>query len=434
MDSTEVYAQFINGADEKYDLEDSTYLISTNMDRESLSKMINELLNLEAPVSFDIIVDNQRLRETIAERMEILKIESESTIQLVYVLSVTEPSETRCDDLNDWISGLSYDSDLDLFAVCSYGGKVCLYGSKSMDKVYTFSNEKIKSSLHLCSNEHMGYVSELVCGHMNGLVEVYNINTNMDYSFKNLIATNEGFTDTVTSVVTDHSGKVIISGGYDNLITVYENVDLSSLKPTDSKSKKRSLSEVVLSQIASFDKHKKAITKLKFSSSKRFSLASSSMDGSLCSWDLNKKELVSSHEAGKALTCFDFSPNGSCVCTGSVDGSLTVWDLRSSQEGVNINGDSGSYLNLLKKASSRPFDRLVSDVSWNQSVNLVSAVGLDGNVMLVDVRSPKFPLQKTMCEYKGDPDRVTCTIWTSQNTVVYTTAAGLVNTLFYKEI
>lgn len=81
------------------------------------------------------------------------------------------------------------------------------------------------------------------------------------------------------------------------------------------------------------------------------------------------------------------------VCTGTLSGSLTIWDLNSENTSVSLNSPQEHSYNFAKVSQSMQFDRLVSDISWNPSNNLISSISLDGSVILLDVRSPKFPLQ-----------------------------------------
>ncbi|XP_953443.1 microtubule-associated protein (YTM1 homologue), putative [Theileria annulata] len=433
MTVEEIYAKFVNGSDEKYDLEDNNFLISTSMDRNSLSKMINELLNLENHVSFDIIINNNRLRTTISEVLEEQNIQSETIIEVLYVLTISEPSENNVDNLNDWISGLSHDVCSDISAVCCYNGTVSLYKSETMEKVFNFSNESSKSSIHITTKADP-QVYEIVCGTFNGLVEVYYVNSRVQSPFNTLVASNNKLSDTVTSVTVDDTCKVIASGGYDKIITLYQNVEMLDEELMDSKSRKRPLDETsTLSQLGSLEHHTKTITKLKYFPGKNEKLLSSSIDGKLCVWDIEKRSLVSSNNTGNPITCFDISPNGTMVCTGNNLGSLSIWDLNSDNTEVKLNSGQESY-NFTKVSQSKNFERLVSDVSWNPTNNLISSISLDGSVILLDVRSPKFPLQTVKCKNEEEYDRGTCTKWTSSKDIIYTTASGLVNKLSYKEI
>ncbi|EAN32164.2 WD domain G-beta repeat protein [Theileria parva strain Muguga] len=435
MTVEEIYAKFINGSDEKYDLEDDTFLISTDMDRSSLSKMINELLNLENQVSFDIIIHNNRLRTTVSEVLEELNIQSESTIEVLYVLTISEPSENTLDKLDDWISGLSYDKISDISAVCCYNGRVSLYRSETMEKVHNFTNQSSKSSVCITTNKSNPEFTELICGTFNGLVEVYYVNSKVKTPLNTLVASNNAVSDTVNSVTVEDSCKVIASGGYDNLITLYQNVEMLDEELLNSKSNKRTLHETkTLTQLGSLANHTKPITRLKFYPYKNETLLSSSIDGKLCVWDIEKKSLISSHNTGNAVTCFDISPNGNMVCTGTLSGSLTIWDLNSENTSVSLNSPQEHSYNFAKVSQSMQFDRLVSDISWNPSNNLISSISLDGSVILLDVRSPKFPLQTVNCKDGEESDRGTCTRWTSSKEIIYTTASGLVNKLKYKEI
>ncbi|GIX61369.1 microtubule-associated protein [Babesia caballi] len=274
--AAEIHAELENGTRPEYGLDDSSFMLPTSIDRAGLSRMINDLLGLEEPVAFDILFRDEPLRTTLAEKLEQHQVESETTIKLVYVLAVTEPEETEVDTLNDWISGVAFTSHLGNpyrrdpkcaahFATSCFDGHVAVYAADRLQKLAEFTTEnKSATAVALHSSSDIGSHIEIVCGHINGLLEVYCLDAAVHKPTRNLVATSHSDTDTIASIALDAKGTLLAAAGSGKHIFVYDNVAIMhnylNADETGSERSKRSLGGDTVEPLSTLSKHTKTVT------------------------------------------------------------------------------------------------------------------------------------------------------------------------------
>ncbi|AFZ81654.1 WD domain, G-beta repeat domain-containing protein [Theileria equi strain WA] len=430
----EIHAEFVNGAGEQFQIEDNSLIIPTNIDRFGLSKMINDLLIFDEPVAFDILFKEEPLRCTISEKLEQYNIKSETTIKLVYILAITEPLETEIDSLNEWISDISYNNKI--LSTCCYDGHISIYKVDDMVKSINFFNQsKSASSIHMY-NRNFGSHFELICASITGLIEVYKVDISEEHPEYSLVAASGKEYDTITSLTTDKNGYVLLAGGYNNTISVYENPKLLTNTGDNQsihKTGKRVLNEVyTLPLLHNLESHRQPITGLDFLPLQENIFVSSSQDGTLLIWDLNGKSCLSQYNTGKPISCFSISPHGPQISTGHNEGGITILDIRC-KDTVDFYTEASNFVDpkVSSVCSSNIHNKLVGSISWNPvKRNIIASFGLDGCAFLIDIRSPKFPLQMTQFELDSEHDRGTRCSWINADNLVCTTASVNNLTLF----
>ncbi|KAK1932992.1 WD domain, G-beta repeat containing protein [Babesia divergens] len=423
----EIHAELQNGSLPEYDLEDSSFLLPTKIDRRGLSRMINDLLGLQTPVAFDILFNDEPLRTTLAEKLEEQKIQSESTVKLVYTLAITEPEETEVDNVNDWIAGIAFTQHAGYFATACYDGNITLYNATNIVKVMDFvTANRSASAIALHSASDMENNIELVCGHMNGLLEVYCINTSAKKPTRALIATSQSDTDTIEAIAIHMKGSFLAAAGNGNDIFVYDNL-YTLLRSHDSDH---------VEPLLTLSRHKKTVMCIKFLQLAEPILVSASIDWHIAIWDVAKGTLLSIYNCGKSLTCLDVSEDCSELFTGHEEGTIGVWELRCKGDGAQPKAaDDFSNCTLTPRVSASMFERSVMAVKVNpKNTNLLSAISLDGCSVLIDKRFVKIPLQSVTFKHQDDPDRGTACCWVSAHEIVCTTASGSVRKLQFKEL
>eukprot|EP00371_Babesia_bovis_P003384 XP_001612031.1 WD domain, G-beta repeat containing protein [Babesia bovis T2Bo] len=384
---TQIHAELENGTSEEYTLDDTSFMLPTNIDRAGLSRMINDMLNLEKHVAFDILFKDEPLRTSLAEKLQEHGVKSETTIKLVYILAITEPELTEVDNMGDWITGIAVTNDRKHFATACYEGQVALFTSQGTEKIGDFKLEQT-SSIGIYSDPGLDKHVELVCGHMDGKMDVYFIDTRKP-QLPSATATSDAAIETNT-----------------------------------------------IEPIFSFQKHNSTVTSLKFLDISEPLLLSAAIDGQIAIWSIKSGAALTAFACGRAITCIDISNTYDLVYTGHEEGTIAIWELRDKSTGnVPKHTEDIPNCNLSRKSSTLMFDRLTTGIITNpKHENIVAAVSLDGNAALIDRRYIKIPLQTVSFKNQDEPDRCTGAHWTTSQELMCTTAAGKIHKIIFKEL
>ncbi|ORM39973.1 Ribosome biogenesis protein WDR12 [Babesia sp. Xinjiang] len=441
LSAAEIHAELENGTSQEYDLQDTSFMLPTAIDRAGLSRMINDLLGLEKHVAFDILFRDEPLRTTLAEKLAQHKVQSETTIKLVYTLAVTEPEATKVDNLNDWISGISFDGHIGHVVTSCFDGNVALYSADNLKKVAEFTTEEgTASAVAMHSSSDMATNVEIVCGHMNGSLEVYSLDITDYQPRPTLVTTSQSDTDTIVAIAIDPKGTLLASAGHGKDILVYDNIEIKQrIKNNEidiGKRRKRSIDSDVLEPIVMLTKHTKTVTALKFVELEVPVLISGSIDGHIALWDVRLAAPLCIYACGRAITCLDSSDMCAEIYTGHEEGTIAIWELRNKWDGEPPKSSSDvKNSNVARKASTAMFDRAATAIKANvKHTNLLSAVSLDGTAVLLDKRFVKIPLQTVTLKCQCEPDRCTGTCWMSSHELMCTTATGQLHKIAFREL
>lgn len=181
----------------------------------------------------------------------------------------------------------------------------------------------------------------------------------------------------VTALDIDKHGTLLLSGGWDNTMILW---DLTSD-----------------SIIYKFDNHSNMIWDVAFSPNGRYA-ASASWDASINLWDIESKELV--HKLKHAqkfrlvqtepfyqdrmvpnmINTIAFSPEGSKMASGSSDGMIRIWDLKSGElsELIDIH-DSVSVGEVLFNKTATKLISSSNIIKIYDLKNKVVEMNLDGH-------------------------------------------------------
>ncbi|EDO08463.2 WD domain G-beta repeat family protein [Babesia bovis T2Bo] len=435
---TQIHAELENGTSEEYTLDDTSFMLPTNIDRAGLSRMINDMLNLEKHVAFDILFKDEPLRTSLAEKLQEHGVKSETTIKLVYILAITEPELTEVDNMGDWITGIAVTNDRKHFATACYEGQVALFTSQGTEKIGDFKLEQT-SSIGIYSDPGLDKHVELVCGHMDGKMDVYFIDTRKP-QLPSATATSDADDDTVKAIALDNKGQYIAAAGHSKIIYVYNNQTIvdafTNVKKTTSSRSKRAIETNTIEPIFSFQKHNSTVTSLKFLDISEPLLLSAAIDGQIAIWSIKSGAALTAFACGRAITCIDISNTYDLVYTGHEEGTIAIWELRDKSTGnVPKHTEDIPNCNLSRKSSTLMFDRLTTGIITNpKHENIVAAVSLDGNAALIDRRYIKIPLQTVSFKNQDEPDRCTGAHWTTSQELMCTTAAGKIHKIIFKEL
>ncbi|KAI9482941.1 MAG: WD40-repeat-containing domain protein [Benjaminiella poitrasii] len=111
----------------KYAVSDAAILLPSNIQKEGLSELINNLLENEILVPFDFLIDGQLLRTSIAEYLNQAKLSTENLVNIEYVESMLPPVPLTAYQHDDWISSVQGHNGL--FLTGAYDNMVRLWNS-----------------------------------------------------------------------------------------------------------------------------------------------------------------------------------------------------------------------------------------------------------------------------------------------------------------
>merc|ERR1712232_995469 len=168
--------------------------------------------------------------------------------------------------------------------------------------------------------------------------------------------------------------------------------------------------------------HSQVITSLLFGSQARFpfTLLSGSWDSSVRFWDIAAASCVCDWTVARAVTCFSVCPEASSaaqLATSHEDGHVSLWDIRAPphptvQGALSLDASAGLPLTSAQSAHRR----LASRVTWcPQDAMRLASVGHDGQLRILDPRSPQMPLQSMRIGKAGAiPTKLLALSWLSR--------------------
>ncbi|KAK7687245.1 hypothetical protein QCA50_009750 [Cerrena zonata] len=141
--------------------------------------------------------------------------------------------------------------------------------------------------------------------------------------------------------------------------------------------------------------HTNSVRSLCFSPNRQ-TLASASYDKTVCIWDVlgHSSRMRKAEEPLPAISCVEFSSDGTIIATGSVDGSVSIWETQTGKQLHHIQLEAKNYMCSL---AILPDNQTVACVTagddfisiWNISTKKLSKKPLgDGNTIYIVRCSP----------------------------------------------
>lgn len=138
-------------------------------------------------------------------------------------------------------------------------------------------------------------------------------------------------------------------------------------------------------------------------------------------WDLAAASCVCNWTVARAVTSFSTSPDAPPqLATSHEDGHVSIWDVRAAPHATMKGAVSLDVTSALPLGSAQvPHRRLASQVAWCPAdATRIASVGHDGQLCILDPRSPKMPLQTLKLGPKGPcPTKLLCLCWLSKTSI-----------------
>ncbi|EUD68618.1 hypothetical protein C922_01017 [Plasmodium inui San Antonio 1] len=391
-----------NVANEKYQMEDTIYTIPASFKRIDLSRMVKKLLDIKENVSFEFLINKQILRSSIEEFLHLNNILSENVIQIEYILSITKKESTQIDKISEWVSKLIIIEDK-LYCSTFEGSTLC-YDLSNFSKI---DERKVADTsifaFNVCKNDKLidGEVrySESAVGLSNGTIRAF-LNEETD---QKIVMRSELYLgnhdDMVKSIAFSKTGSLLISGGADNKINLYDNNEIvQKLKEcmSENNTSKRKMKHV-LTPKKCIHKDVGIITALTFFNSNNRFLCTG-LEKHIKIYDADTADLFAALPYGKAIMCSDILSENLFV-TADEQSVIKLFDVRCLEEKAVISPNEHKYFF---------HDKVVTSLGGNKNGIHFLSSSHDGFTNIYDVRLNKLPVYTIQSE---DKSKVLSSTW-----------------------
>jgi len=418
----EAVVTFFTKLPSKYQVQEESLVVPANLARYGLSEIVNQLLGLDKPVPFDFVVDGEFLRSDLFGYLEARKLSSEKVLRLEYVLALSEPEENQVDEVPDWISSIVALGPLPSrwFAVSAFDGSVRLYEDGAPKLTSRLADVSI-TMLHALPAGSVADESLIAASGKDGGLRAIRARQGASPATGPVttIRSSSHF-DGLQACALNEKADLVAGAGWDQDILVW-NAGPSLFAPIGEDqggTKRKAADGSAESEEPKFvlKGHSQVVTSLMFGSASRcpFTLISGSWDGSVRVWDTAAASCVCNWPVARAATSFSMSPSTPQLATAHEDGHISLWDIRAPphptvQGALSLDSSAGLPLH----SAQSPHRRLASQVQWSPlDANRLASCGHDGCLCVLDVRSPKMPLQRMRLGKTGPvPTKQLCLAW-----------------------
>ncbi|KAH4818510.1 ribosome biogenesis protein YTM1 [Parastagonospora nodorum] len=363
ISDTKVTARFTT-RDENLHLpdQDRTLLISTNLKRVNLSKILNELLGREDDrIPFDILINGQFLRTTVDEYLTKNGINAETRLEVEYTRALVPPLNVTSFEHDDWVSavdvlsqtsragawsGGSVQSGQERILSASYDGLVRVWNT-SGDVLAT--SEAPNNGGRITSLKSAKWLSDkkIVAAGMDNTVRVFKY----DDDTRTITTSLELFSHRwgVEDVAVHGPSSRILSASSDNTISLFSSnakenpVAPSSLLPnsTAASNKRQKLSKPdrtvpARGALTTFTGHSSPVSSVIFKPDDATVAYSASHDHTLKTWDLPTAQCVDTRTTGHSLLSLCAIPSRNLIATGTSARHITLIDPRVSATQISV--------------------------------------------------------------------------------------------------
>lgn len=372
--------------------------LKTSVDKQQLNQIVKSFLDKNEKLDpsklksldFDFVVGDRLLQlsvvkhlELYAEEIDAKSILSEKLVEVEYIISLEAPKPEEALPHEDWVSCVdanethiisgSYDNSIRIFSISD---RKCLLTLEDAHEKPVTKVRWLKDLAALKKNE----VAFISCGH-DEVAILRKFNTRTLEISKLMVF--KGHNRSVNCV--DTHDDVIATGSFDKTLRLWSI-------HSEEKS------------IMTLTGHQESVTGLKWlgSCNEFNSVATCSLDRTICFWDIEVGECKRRLLSSKPLLSIDYCEAKSMILSASCDRHVRIYDARAPD-------------NATAKTAYTSHNAWVSSVAFGpqSSYNFISG-GYDNLVKLWDLRSTKACLYDLI----GHNDKVLDTNWSNPRYVL----------------
>lgn len=423
----EAVLRFTTKLPAQFKVPEEDLVVPSSLARYGLSEVVNRLLNLEKPVPFDFLIDGEFLRSSVIQYLEVRKLSSEQVLNVEYVFALSEPEQKEVDETPDWICSLVPLQKLPSpwFAAASFDGTVRLYEGTESRATVRLCDAGLTHLAALSIEEGKG--GYLVGAGQDGSLRCAALKIGSAPAIGSPATLPGPSCQSAQAAAISEDGTLLAGAGWSHEVLVWNaEPDLFAAPSSSTGSavkRKKPSGEGPASHEPKFrlQGHTQVVSSLLFGASDRFpfTLLSGSWDCSVRVWDIAAASCVCNWPVARAVTSFSISPiTPPQIATSHEDGHVSLWDVRAPQHrtvpgAVSLDASAGLPL----ASAQTPHRRLASQVVWNpEDSTRIASVGHDGQLCILDPRSPKMPLQSIRIGNPGPlPTKLLCVAWVAKD-------------------
>lgn len=403
---------------EKFSVDDTIIELRNSVDKDQLNTIVKNLLkHLDrldeeelAKRTFDFLVGGRFLQLSVDKHLDLYSDEidareilNEQVVEVEYVLSLESPEPLDAIPHEDWVSCVdanqryivtgSYDNSIRIFSIGDRKNLITV--SEAHEKPVT-RVKWIKNLTNQTSDKDEYYF--VSSGHDEvSIVRKFNaksLTTEIVFVFR-------GHNRSVNCL--DDYDDVLATGSFDKTLRIWslnpnddeERMDSGDVieqngtsdgnktcnnkgkKKQKTKSSEKSVSKTNRNAMMTITGHQESVTGIRWFTNETNTLATCSMDRTICVWDVEVGECKRRVLSAKPLLGMDYSKEHNLIISASCDRHIRSWDSRAPDNATAV-------------AAYTSHNTWVSSVMFgaSSSYNFISG-GYDNLVKLWDLRSPK---------------------------------------------
>lgn len=406
---------------EKFSVEDPIIELRNNVDKDHLNSIVRNLLKQldkldEDCNNFEFLVGGKFLESSFEKHLELYSDEidareilNEKVVEVEYVLSFESPEPLDAIPHEDWVSCV--DANGQFIITGSYDNSIRIFSIKDRKNLITLSDAHEKPVTRVkwikptnrASTDEYYFASS---GHDEvSIVRRFNAKTmKIDIVF-----VFGGHNRSVNCF--DDYDDVLATGSFDKTLRIWslnQNEDDDTLengsheqenttkgkKKQKTKSNEKSIVNTKRNALMTITGHQESITGVKWLTDEVNTLATCSMDRTICMWDVEVGECKRRVLSAKPLLSMDYSKEHHLIISASCDRHIRSWDSRAPDNATAV-------------AAYTSHNTWVSSVMFGASSHNFISGGYDNLVKLWDLRSPKSCLYDLI----GHHDKVLDVNW-----------------------
>eukprot|EP00039_Didymoeca_costata_P028596 m.21650 g.21650 ORF g.21650 m.21650 type:complete len:435 (-) comp7196_c0_seq1:50-1354(-) len=386
----------------QFSVTDKPIAVPRRLRRVHLSQMVNHLLQLDPPKTFDFVSNGNFIRSSLGGFIDSRGLQAEEILSVEFVEAMAPPEPPLEYIHDDWIASVSGHAPSGLTATGSYDNLVRVWTDAGECLGPLDGHEAVVNSVAwVPATDNDETVLLLASGSRDEKVRLWNIDSSGKSS---CLWVGKGHKNGVNSVAVQPTGKMIASGGSDRNILLWATAGTSDeeqdKKKTNSK-RRRTTQVTVEHSLGKLTGSGLSVTTVSWP--ERDTLYSGGEDHCLRIWDVELAKCKRNMVGSKVINEVALSKKNSLIAAAEFDGNIRMYDPRSDEA-----------MQFCLSSHKRP----VCTVVWSpeNSNQLVSGSqdGEGNNLKIWDIRSRKIPIHNI----SGPKGKVFSVDWVSKTAIL----------------